>query len=443
MNMKDFNQYYRKLVEDEWEQSQMTGKDALEYISHSTAQYHGRIINTLYMAKGYPQDVVTFLEKETAYIHGILTKVTKEYMEKEDYRKLFGFSEKLEKLVVQHPGYETLIPIARFDIFMNEEDYSYKFCEFNTDGTSAMNEDRELNIALKRTKGYEQIKKDYKLGNFELFDSWAEEVKNIYATYEYRKENPTIAIVDFLEKGSSMFEFEQFKHSFERAGFKSCICEIRDLFYDGKTLYSNEGEAIDIIYRRAVTSDIFEHLGDVKAFIDAVEDKNVCSIGNFCTQVAHDKTLFCVLHHERTKRFLTAEENEYIKNHVPFTVELNKEQVKQHDVLENKDAWLIKPKNSYGAKGVYAGINFSKSEWKEMIGNLCKESYILQEFIMPYQSDNIDFSMEQPTFRKYSNMTGLYTYNGKLAGLYSRMGKNELISGDYTENDVASIIINK
>ena len=70
------------------------------------------------------------------------------YAKDEDYRRLFGFEPKLEELILREPTYDSPIPIARIDIFYNEETGDFKFCEFNTDGTSAMNEDRELNIAI-------------------------------------------------------------------------------------------------------------------------------------------------------------------------------------------------------------------------------------------------------------------------------------------------------
>ncbi len=55
---------------------------------------------------------------------------------------------KLEELILNRPTYYSPIPIARIDIFYNEKTGDFKFCEFNTDGTSAMNEDRKLNIAI-------------------------------------------------------------------------------------------------------------------------------------------------------------------------------------------------------------------------------------------------------------------------------------------------------
>ena len=77
----------------------------------------------------------------------------KEYLKNPSYRKLFPFSRKLEELILIPNGYQSLLPIARFDIFYNEENGNFKFCEINTDGTSAMNEDYVLNMAVERKSG--------------------------------------------------------------------------------------------------------------------------------------------------------------------------------------------------------------------------------------------------------------------------------------------------
>jgi hypothetical protein len=58
---------------------------------------------------------------------------------------------------------------------------------------------------------------------------------------------------------------------------------------------------------------------------------------------------------------------------------------------------------------------------------------------MPYQTYNIDFHKENEAQRKYSNLTGLYVYNGKFAGVYSRQSNKEIISSEYDENDIATI----
>lgn len=441
MNMEEFNLKCKKIIEENWEENKEKAKDYLAYMDSSTAKYHGDTIYSLYMPKMFSTETAGYIKTIAETMYGILIKVMKEYLEKEDYRKLFNFAPKLEAMIRNTPKYENLLPIARVDIFLNEKDLSFKFCEFNADGTSSMNEDRELNHAFERTALYQELSKEYTITSFELFDSWAKEFKKIYETYENKVENPHVAIVDFLELGCSMYEFEEFRKAFERAGFTAEVCEIRDLRYDGQHLYSKTGKIVDAIYRRAVTSDILEHEEEVKDFLQAVQDHKVCLVGSFCTHIIHDKILFYLLHLERTHAFLTSEEVTFIKEHIPYTVTLCDEEIEKSGLLTNKNGWIIKPKDSYGARGVFAGVNFTEEQWERIVAENKNGVYIMQEFVMPYQSYNIDYHKAEPAFRKYSNLTGLYVYNGKFAGVYSRQADHEIISSAYDENDIATLVI--
>ncbi len=145
---------------------------------------------------------------------GIFYKVMDAYAKDEDYRRLFGFEPKLEELILREPTYDSPIPIARIDIFYNEETGDFKFCEFNTDGTSAMNEDRELNIAIQKTKAYQQMAETHEFKSFELFDSWVETFLEIYHSSQNPKEHPNVAIVDFMENATEM-EFQIFCRAFQ------------------------------------------------------------------------------------------------------------------------------------------------------------------------------------------------------------------------------------
>ncbi|MBE5873285.1 MAG: hypothetical protein E7287_02630 [Lachnospiraceae bacterium] len=443
MTMKEINEYYKSLIEAHMEENALTAKDSLDYLNNSTAKYKGKPIYSLYMPQAFPKEVAEYLKTSVETMYGILIKIMKEYLSKADYRELFGFPKELEELILRTPKYETLLPICRLDIFYDEENGGFKFCEFNADGCSSMNEDREMNIALKLTKAYLDMEREYEIHSFELFDSWANAFLEIYQSGGYEKELPNVAVVDFLELGCSMEEFEQFAKSFRKLGMQAQVCEIRDLTFDGEHLYASDGMVIDAIYRRAVTSDIFKHKQEIPAFMDAVKAGKVCLIGDFCTQIVHDKTLFYLLNKERTYSFLTQDEIAFLQEHIPYTTELMDKQIADSDILGNKNGWIIKPKDSYGAKGVYAGVNFSQSEWEGLVNTHKNADYIMQEFVMPYRSWNIDFRKKTPAFRKYSSLTGMYVYNGKFAGFYSRQADHEIISSEYDENDVPSVWVEK
>lgn len=434
-------QEYRRIVEQALKAHGESARGISEYIQNSTAKYHGRCVRTLYIPKLFTMDEVHLFENLIKTLYGIFYKVMEHYRTDEAYRALFGFDKRLEKLILREPTYKCPIPIARIDIFLNDETKDFWFCEFNTDGSSAMNEDRELNHAVAGTKAYQEFAKRYRLGSFELFDSWVTEFLEIYSTYKNRKEHPHVAIVDFMESATNE-EFKIFAKAFEKQGVTAEICEIRELSYQNGVLYSPTGVAIDAIYRRAVTSDIMRYYEEVQPFIQAVKDEKVCLIGDFQTQIAHNKVLYKILHDERTKAFLTEEENQYVKEHVPYTVSLKDGCFDYEAVLDNKDDWIIKPEDSYGSKGVHAGVECNTDEWKQFVDACMNQDYILQQFCRPYESENIDLVKDaHADFRKYSNLTGLFVYNGKFKGCYSRISQSEIISTQYSEMALATVLV--
>ena len=111
-------------------------------------------------------------------------------------------------------------------------------------------------------------------------------------------------------------------------------------------------------------------------------------------------------------------------------------------MLAHKDRWIIKPEDSYGSKGVHAGVECEEEEWKRFVDDCMGRGYILQQFCRPYVTDNIDLVKDkEASFSGYSNLTGLFVYNGKFKGCYSRISESEIISTQYSEMALPTVIV--
>lgn len=426
---------------------------AREYILQSTAKYHNRVVRTLYVPKIFTQKEINIFEELIKELYSIFHKIMKEYEINQQYRELFGFPKELEDLILRERTYSTDIPVARIDIFYHEDTNQFQFCEFNTDGTSAMNEDRELNIALRKTKAYQMFAKKHRVESMELFDSWIDEFLLIYEEYADKKKcpkKPNVVIVDFMEHATEN-EFLIFKECFEKRGICAEICDIRELQWDGMNCRTKMGMRIDAIYRRATTADIMSAYDKVQNFRKAVVAEAVCLIGDFRTQIVHNKILYKIMHLPETLALLTEREKDYIYAHVPYTLSLTTESLKENpdiekELYQKKDQWIIKPEDSYGSLGVHAGVECTPYEWEEHIQKCKNRHYILQRFCKPYQLKNIDLGTKEqegtePEWKMVSNLTGLFVYNGKLKGIYSRISYDSMISTQYNEMSLPTIIV--
>jgi hypothetical protein len=440
---------------------------ASNYLNASTAIYHDEVIGLGFIPKIYDMPALRFFDSLAKTTYRILEKVTERFLADPDYRKLFCFSPTLERLICLPTGYESKIPIMRMDIFLDEESFEFKFCEFNTDGTSAMNEDREGTEALGCSTTFAQAAPKLALQAQELFDGWVDEFLALYKSSAQAVSTPVIALLDY-GTSATMYEFEEFRTRFEARGYRCLICDISSLSYHEGSLLgcdvnpTTESFAlptrIDAVYRRAVTGEILAELEQdlplgkgAQALVQAVEEQSICMIGGFVSHVAHSKQLCSVLHLPETSDFLDEIELDFIRKHIPYTTRLDVEHVDLSGVKEDKDHWIIKPEDGYGSKGVYAGVDYSKEDWVELIEEYNDQGYILQTYCKQFALPNTrlaplssagrpllssadEYADNVPNFdssrlEQWNVLTGLYVYNGKFSGVYVRAGQKGIIVG--------------
>lgn len=433
--MLDEERKYKKYIEDHLLESKKSALNTTLKIQRSELNAGGaNYTRTLQIPKFFTQEDKCNFEKIVKRTYAIFAKVIEAYRKDIKIRQLFPFSKELEELILLKPRYEVPIPICRVDIFYDEETKEFSFCEFNTDGTSAMNENKRLYDFLSLNNVYKHFDEEYEY--LELVDAW---VKAFIETCQ--KANLSayrIGIVDFLDK-AYLSELYVFERVFKERGIECEVVDIRDLDYKNHKLVSkNTKMPIDVIYRRAVTKDVMDHYDEIQPFIQAVKEEAVCLIGAFQTQLVHHKDISQVLMHPYMQTYLSKEEVQFLKRHLPATYDLNKSIV--DSLLMDKNHWIIKPKDSYAAKGVWAGVDLNENEWKRVVEDSLSYDYIAQVYIPPYKSLNIDL-VNYDTFQLYSNLTGLYVYNGEFKGVYSRMSDSGIISTQYNEKTVPTLFL--
>lgn len=412
-------------------------KAALEYMEASDARAHGELLEFPFVPYLFDASDRAFLEEETATAHRILEKVIAAYLADPSYRTLFHFPEEVERLILLPCPYSQLLPLCRLDFFLDEKDRSYKFCEFNADGSGAMSRDWLMGQALMQSESFEEFSRGRDVRQFELFDSWVEAFLACYRESEGAGKAPTVAIVDFEESGV-MSDFRRFIQAFERAGCPARFVDARALAFDGKHLVDpSDGAVINAIYRRAVTSELLGHLDECDALIRAVAEEKVVLIGHFRTTVVHSKMVNVALFAPETRAFLAPEEVAFVETHVPRTYRLvsDSDEFDVDEVIADKDSWIVKPEDDYGAHGVYPGVDYAPCEWRCIVQANLDAGCIVQEYYRPHEvplvNTRLAASGDPCEVESWQSMPGAYLYNGKMAGLYCRLGQGGVIALDH------------
>ena len=417
-------------------------KIAAEYMAQSTAIVHHQHVACSYVPRLFNRETYDIMKETSETAHRILCKVIQRYLDDPEYRQVFDFDPRLVELILLPRGYDDLLPFARVDTFMNEETGEMRFCEFNGDGSSGMNENREITLSVTRTPALRQfIGNGHRIETCELFQNWIYRFIDIYERSERRISKPRFAICDYLENGV-VDEFYLFADQFSRKGYPCVVADVRDLQFDGEVLTDGKGNRIDAIWRRCVTNDVIEYWDESQQLIEAVRAGKVTLIGSFAGHVVHDKQIFSALYDPRTQAFLTKEENEFVKRTVPLTTFLDDAHVNLEEVRTNKDAWIIKPTDAYGAQDVYAGCGQTQERWEELLAqfanNAAGQPFIVQSYVTPFKTLTMppetpeDLAAGKTEFvtELYNNLNGLYLYNGQFMGVFSRLGPRPTISKD-------------
>ncbi len=413
---------------------------AYSYMKNSTAIVHHQVVACSFIPRLFDNETWETFRTTAETTHRILVKVIERYLEDPDYRSIFSFDPRLEELILLPRGYDAVLPFARIDTFLNEETLECGFCEFNGDGSAGMNENREITHSIENSATYQAFAKKHKLKQCELFYSWIDEFISIYNTYENKRVNPRFAICDYLNRGV-VDEFKIFSQYFAERGYECVVRDVRDLHWDGERLRDAEGLAIDAIWRRSVTNDVIDYWDESQGLIEAVRNQGVALIGSFQGHLVHDKQIFDALYHPKTQSFLSDEENAFVAAHVPQTRFLDSNHVDLDEIRSSKDKWIIKPTDAYGAQDVYAGQSCSQEEWDALIERFANSKagapFLVQRFITPYKTHTLrpDARIEELSDEEvdtlgayYNNLNGLYLYNGKFQGIFSRLGPHPTIS---------------
>lgn len=426
---------YKKYIEEHDEEMRNGAEIWRDDLYHSALYMNGHDTSRpLMIPRLYTEETIAHFREITRITYGILDKVIREYYRSAEYRKLFHFSKELEELILSPLGYNVMLPLSRFDIFYNDETHDFMFCEINADGSTGMDEDRIQDKMMIHNPAHQEIIRNHDLHTFELFDSWVESFLKMYSTFKYRVEKPTVAIVDFLEKGVYK-EFDEFARHFQKHGVNCEIVDMRDLKFEDGRLISSKGHVIHAIYRRAVTLEVMNHYDEITPFLDAVRYGHVFMAGGFCTQVVHNKWVFNVLYREETAKLLTDDETKFIKKHIPRTRRFSSEEVDLKEVLSGKDSFILKPDDGYASQGVYAGIKYTDEQWKDIANEVYNTDYICQDYCPQYVVSNIDYVYGDGEWHDYVYMAGLYVYGGEFAGVFARAALASNITIDYTTSE--------
>ena len=366
-------------------------------------------------------------------------RITRQALEDVTLFQQFHLRPEEERLVRLNPGPGPASTASRLDAFLLPE--SLKFTEYNGESPAGPGYSETLSDIFRELPVMEEFKKRFDVHSYPLSAKLLDALVTTYVDWGGKTKRPQMAIVDWKEV-PTWSEFEILRARFEKMGIPVVLADPRELEFDGQKLAAH-GKTIDLLYRRVLINDIVARPKECAALVRAYESGKVCTANNFRCKIPHVKAFFAVLTDDNNARYFSADEQELIQRHVPWT-RVVEDRRTTHDgdsvallefIRKDQKHLVMKPSDEYGGMGVTLGWEVDKLHWERTIeqalptGKGAKERgcWIVQERI-PMRRGEFPFigKGNKVDFRNMLVDFAPYVFRGKVAGYLTRLSATSL-----------------
>jgi uncharacterized circularly permuted ATP-grasp superfamily protein len=239
-----------------------------------------------------------------------------------------------------------------------------------------------------------------------------------------------------------------FRDYFEERGFKTLICDPRELELRRGRLYA-AGTPVNLVYRRVLTSDLIAQGEEVRALFDAYLAGAACVANTFRAKLLHKKMSLALLSDERHAALYTRAQRRAIARHVPWTRKLRDGPTTRRGerirdlasyAVEHREELVIKPNDEFGGRGVVLGWTVEPHEWEQDLTVAMTQSYVVQESV-PVPREPFPVALDGVKLLDFSIDTDPYLFDGRVSGCLTRLSSSALLNVTAGEGSVAPTYI--
>jgi hypothetical protein len=310
------------------------------------------------------------------------------------FRAQFGLTRWEEELVKVDPGFSASSPTARMDTFFVQDNASLPiegveaglfFAEYNAETPAAVAYNDSLSEVFLALPVMGEFQHRYEVSPLPARHHVLHALLDAYRQWG-GKDRPRIAILDWREV-PTYSEFMLFQDYFTSQGYECIIADPRQLEYRQGELLVDGITPIHLIYKRVLLSELVEREGLDHCVIRAVCEHNVCMVNPFRCKLLHKKSSLAVLSDEANAPLFSADERRAIDSYIPWTrivaERRTRHRGKEIDLLpylcDHKDAFVLKPNDEYGGKGIVLGWESEQNRWEAALKTALSEPYIVQQ----------------------------------------------------------------
>ncbi|MBK8797872.1 MAG: hypothetical protein IPM07_16685 [Anaerolineales bacterium] len=331
-----------------------------------------------------------YLRWRSTVVLGVFRKMAEALLSNPALREQVYLTPEEEDLIQIPTGFTTILPTARLDSFLTVHDdgaYQLNYIELNGESPASMAysdvlSDLFLETPLMQAFGERYHVEALAVGRRSAVDAL---LRLYYQWRGNRSKLPDIVIVDW-EGVPTTTEFHLFVDYFARYDITVTICTPEKMEFRNGVLYA-DGRAVDYVYKRVLTTELLQRYQLNHPIIDALRAGAICMANPFTCKLVHKKASFAVASDERNAYLFTPEEQEAIRQHIPWTRVVEERKTIAPDgasvdllpwASARKDTLVLKPNDEYGGKGVLIGWECEQTAWDAALQAALTDPAIIQ-----------------------------------------------------------------
>ena len=366
---------------------------------------------------------------------GILEKIAKGFFREKQFQDIFLISEDEKKLFEIDHGYTDTNILCRHDLLFDGD--NIKFLEFNSESPAGIGRLPLLEEIFLDTDQFREFSSKYKISqNKDLRKSLLDAILKAYDEFDKgNNSKPRIALVDW-EKVCTISDQMHVADYFISQGYDALLCAPSDLRYIDNKLYL-WNKQIDIVYKRALTSELIEKKEKCADLLDAIKDKKVCLVNPFKSNILGDKKILHHLSNGDFNKILDEDEIDLIDKTIPWTRTISKNTQTDHKgkqinleefILNNKNLLVLKPSRGFGGNNILIGSEVDEKLWEKAVKDaFLVTDWIVQEYISIPTIDVLNLDGDMSFQKKYINVSP-YIIGQKMCGILTRVSNSKVIN---------------
>jgi uncharacterized circularly permuted ATP-grasp superfamily protein len=198
-------------------------------------------------------------------------------------------------------------------------------------------------------------------------------------------ERSRIAIVDWAEVKTRPDQ-EILREAFVARGFDCLLADPREVEVVGGRLHAG-GAPVDLVYRRAVLSELVEHEEEVRTFLETYRQQLCPVVNSLRCRLSEDKAFFAILTDETFAHLMGDREQALIARVLPWTRRVAERRTLKDEreidlvpfIIEERERLVLKPAHAYGGRSVFLGSETEPGEWERAVQAALEAPWVVQE----------------------------------------------------------------